>query len=1005
MECLRLARRGLVLAAVVMLPCLFLSCAKRQADMEDSTPSRPTTAPATTGAASSQAQPAGEWHLVTKGKLAKVEVERTLYDKPGDPHFLIRVRVTNSIDRAIGIDLHDPSETIYPNQWGWSETSHREVINEGRRGYKSLSVDDQGRLLEDFRRGRLVPVPPGKAVDYYREFNAESVERKGDFGKYLIISLDGQLLMTDGTITDQITCEWAMDSTPGGKSHSDTELVIPAPVRWKTVPADGRIVEYTRAPPAPHPTPRPASQPTTTPATTQSAIAPTTAFAKVFEELLADQGGASWETFKAFLAETKDQPAVRLALADALVKRALDGPAVGLESAPRQYLHNTYYINMLKAMCAREHLRELLGPNRRYQSAFELGCCVGGELVDALVAQGQLEDAWLLVKHIQGRHFDGQAKTVHQALCQLTGTKATMPVIPSPATKAQLEARDLALAAMWTDYLAKQSALTRVGSQPATTRPSSSQTQPGEGTIRPVLALKYRRDADLLAFSPDSRILASNGFHTIRLTEVQTGRLVRVTDGKANSMAFSPDGKHLVIGSGGVRVLGIPTLVEEQVLPVTQWSIYAVTVSPDSTQVAACAADGTVQVWDIQSARKLRTLGSKGERMSALAFSPDGKLLATLSRYGRCDVWNLETENIVTTAARVGNEVGELRFGPDGGTLAIASRGTAIHLWNLRTDKGPTQVKVPDVLIGKPRINGIGFSPPEGRPMNAPLGDFALGPASISPDLRTAVCTLENGKIALWDVSTRRVLCILPTGHVSDLFGGGVEAIAFSPNGELLATGNRSGDVEVWQLKGDKLLAPATQPIEADGIPGPWGSAIDGLRTRLILMPVKPGQKALEGRPVDPRCMPMSEGVWWKVCLQVRNETNKKLTVVWPEIRRPGGIVITRDDDEAIAYHALPGDNLVTRQIPIPVLPGDVSTMNSILLGRNHDLSQPGKYRIQFPQTRAEQPIPETITNPTLPASNMLEFENTIPASQPDVKPATAPATVRPSSPQTQPGR
>jgi len=175
-----------------------------------------------------------------------------------------------------------------------------------------------------------------------------------------------------------------------------------------------------------------------------------------FEDLLADQCGSSWKTFEGFLASTREQPEVRRALADSLVKQALDGPTVGMQSAPRHYLHDTYFINMLKAMGAREHLKELLGPNRRYASAFELGCCVGPELVNALAVQGHIEDAWLLVEHIPGGHIDGQAEAVHEALRKLTGADFQMPLPGVPATTEKLEAADLALAAMWSEYLTER---------------------------------------------------------------------------------------------------------------------------------------------------------------------------------------------------------------------------------------------------------------------------------------------------------------------------------------------------------------------------------------------------------------------------------------------------------------------------------------------------------------------------------------------------------------------
>jgi WD40 repeat protein len=237
---------------------------------------------------------------------------------------------------------------------------------------------------------------------------------------------------------------------------------------------------------------------------------------------------------------------------------------------------------------------------------------------------------------------------------------------------------------------------------------------------------------------------------------------------------------------------------------------------------------------------------------------------------------------------------------------------------------------------------------------------------------------LENGKLALWDISTRKVLHILPIDHMPDLTGGGICSIAFSPNCKLLAIGNRNSLAEVWRLRGDRAPVAGRQPIEVDGLPGPWGpAAINGLRTRLILQPVKPAAETREeGRLPKGKDFPTMKDLWWRVQLQVRNETEQNLTCVWPEIRRPNGIVITRDNGQPVAYVVIEPDPRVTRQIPMPVQAHGVVTMNSILLGRNHDMSRPGKYRIEFLQTQAERPLPAEVTNPTLPASNVLEFEN-----------------------------
>ena len=79
---------------------------------------------------------------------------------------------------------------------------------------------------------------------------------------------------------------------------------------------------------------------------------------------------------------------------------------------------------------------------------------------------------------------------------------------------------------------------------------------------------------------------------------------------------------------------------------------------------------------------------------------------------------------------------------------------------------------------------------------------------TISPNGRTLAIGSQSGNVELWDMTTGE-LCQTISAHKWGFFTGGVEAVAFSPDGQMLASaGSSKGDctIKLWNPSTGELI-------------------------------------------------------------------------------------------------------------------------------------------------------------------------------------------------------
>lgn len=228
-------------------------------------------------------------------------------------------------------------------------------------------------------------------------------------------------------------------------------------------------------------------------------------------------------------------------------------------------------------------------------------------------------------------------------------------------------------------------------------------------TKEPVRILSHPSLYVSIGFSPTGELLASADYGALVLWDMTSGLKINSLESSYGEFAFSPDGQHLATVHNGVKLWDIRNpkeITEVATLPfneagrVNGWAC-AVDISPDGKLIAIRYANGTINVWNIQTKQLLKTLKTSLSEMGFLKFSPDNKFLVSggpeeyisdnkrwksSSPYGYI-IWELTQWQRYGEVQR-GN-VENLVFSPDGKMCALANShsfyGRGTEIWSTAT--------------------------------------------------------------------------------------------------------------------------------------------------------------------------------------------------------------------------------------------------------------------------------------------------------------------------------
>jgi predicted dehydrogenase len=322
--------------------------------------------------------------------------------------------------------------------------------------------------------------------------------------------------------------------------------------------------------------------------------------------------------------------------------------------------------------------------------------------------------------------------------------------------------------------------------------------------LKPLAEFKLPDWGTSVAFSPDGKTLAIGTYEIVQLVDVAAAKAtetIRVQSGFTRGVAWSPDGTLLATGS--YKAVQIWKAADRSPVRSMKTRGYAndVKFSPDGSLLVAAVENGTVMGWAVADGSEKLNLKGPGDPTTAVAFSPDGSLIAAafgdetrLTRAGAVRVWKTADSSPAASPEIMPEKCAtDVAFSTDGLTLLVADMNEHVTLY--------------DVSTGTAK----GFFGKHGRPVNSvvPLKDGLKVLSGAGGRFK------DGNNVKLWTITEGEELAEI------EHHTGKVTRIAVSPDESRLATVSFDKTAALWDLKAI-LSAPPPTPALADagGIPG-----------------------------------------------------------------------------------------------------------------------------------------------------------------------------------------
>ncbi|ROW04094.1 hypothetical protein VSDG_01141 [Cytospora chrysosperma] len=257
--------------------------------------------------------------------------------------------------------------------------------------------------------------------------------------------------------------------------------------------------------------------------------------------------------------------------------------------------------------------------------------------------------------------------------------------------------------------------------------------------------------------------------------------------------AYTPDGTKLVTVGSNNTIRLYKTGFDGEPINIDECQEQNVTVVANNEFFIVGSEDGTVSLYSLETSTFERFLTRCTLPVRAVALSPDGKLCAVASDELTVKVVGTDDNSRIFHLKEHGKPTKHVAFDPKGSLLSLSCTDGVVYVYSMTAEE-PELIKKVDGVIGALDMQDEASSAvawhPDGRAFAVPT------------PIRDILVVSKND----WEHQRS-----FRNGHEGD-----ITAIAWSPNGAMLATAAKDKKVLIWQTKDQSVIGRYEYPNVMD---------------------------------------------------------------------------------------------------------------------------------------------------------------------------------------------